>query len=57
MAHFTTSDELFQRIVDMVHTPETTPIQQPLHDTLVLVCQTALADSPLIFGNLFAQVD
>lgn len=57
MAHFTTSNELFQRIVDMVHTPETTPIQQPLHDTLVLVCQTALADSPLIFGNLFAQVD
>ena len=57
MAHFTTSNELFQRIVDMVHTPETTPIQQPLHDTLVLVCQTALANSPLIFGNLFAQVD
>lgn len=57
MPNFISSNELFDRILDIIRADEEAPKNKMLHETLVLTCSQGLAGNNLAFGNLFSQVD
>lgn len=57
MPNFISSNELFDRILDIIHADEGSPINKMLHETLVLVCSQGLTGNNLAFGNLFSKID
>ena len=57
MPNFISSNELFDRILDIIRADEESPKNKMLHETLVLTCSQGLAGNNLAFGNLFSQVD
>ncbi len=57
MPNFISSNELFDRILDIIRADEGSPISKMLHETLVLACNQGLTGNNLAFGNLFSKVD
>ena len=57
MPNFISSNELFDRILDITRADKESPKNKMLHETLVLACSQGLTSNNLAFGNLFSQVD